>query len=195
MADGKGVSGWSGIIATWVSIAGAFGGGIFGLQTYSEEVAKQQDARVVQTFELLEMFNSAERLEARAAVFDHIWNDTYLESNDLYVMMDFFDALQICVERNLCERDLAIRLFQSYAVPFWGGMDTMILNSRTDSDPNFGAGLQWLAAQPVPPPLEATPASTPEAASPEVEETSDTNDPEMFEPEDAGVSEAPDEVE
>jgi hypothetical protein len=150
MSERNGFSVWSSTIATWVSIFGAAGGGYFALQTYDEEVAKMEDSRVVQTFALFEMFNSAERLEARQRLFDHIQSDAELQANDLYVVADFYDALQICVNRNLCDRDLSVRLFQSYAVPFWNGMEEVIVNSRTASDPHFGGGLQWMAGLPVP---------------------------------------------
>jgi len=155
MADG--VSKWSAILATWVSVIGAAGGGFMALSTYGEEVAKMEDARVVQTFALFEMFNSAERLASRQHIFDHMGDETLpLANNDLYIFLDFYDALQICVDRNLCDRDLSVRLFQSYAVPVWEGMKDIILASRTASDPNFGAGLKWMASLPVPAPLSAT---------------------------------------
>ncbi len=141
---------WSSTIATWVSIFGAAGGGYVALQTYDEEVAKMEDARVVQTFALYDMFNSAERLTARQRLFEHIQSDAELAASDLYIMLDFFDALQICISRDLCDQDLAVRLFQSYAVPFWDGLDSVIVNSRTDSDPYFGSGLEWLAGLPLP---------------------------------------------
>lgn len=169
MSERMGLSGWSAIVGTWVTILGGFGGGFAALNTYSEEVAKMEDARVVQTFTLFEMFNSAERLQARAQLFEHTKNGAELDANSLYVVLDFYDALQICVERNLCDSDLAVRLFQSYAIPFWEGMSGAIVASRTESDPRFGAGLEWMAAMPVPAPLDATApvdgaATTPEEA-------------------------------
>ncbi len=150
MSERMGLSGWSAIIGTWVTIFGGFGGGFAALNTYSEEVAKMEDARVVQTFALFEMFNSAERLEARESLFAHTKNGADLDANALYVVLDFYDALQICVERNLCDSDLAVRLFQSYAVPFWDSLGETITASRTESDPRFGAGLEWMAGLPLP---------------------------------------------
>lgn len=153
MADKMGIAGWSAVLGTWVSIIGAGAGGYMALRTYDEEVAKMEDARVVQTFALFEMFNSSSRLESRARLFEHTKNGAALDANDLYVMLDFYDALQICVERNLCDRDLAVRLFQSYAAPFWDELGPVILASRTPTDPNFGAGLQWMASLPAPAPI------------------------------------------
>jgi hypothetical protein len=168
MAERMGLSGWSAVIGTWVTILGGFGGGFAALNTYSEEVAKMEDARVVQTFALFEMFNSTERLQARAQLFAHTKNGAELNANALYVVLDFYDALQICVERNLCDSDLAVRLFQSYAVPFWDSLGETITASRTESDPRFGAGLEWMAGMPRPGSLESdTPASAASEASTE----------------------------
>ena len=147
MADGMGVSGWSGVLGTWVSIVGVFGGGFAALSTYSEEVAKMEDARVVQTFDLFEMFNGSELLRARQRILDAATGRTDgYAGHDLWLTLDFYDALQACVERNLCDQDLAVRLFQPYAVPIWQGMSSDIVGGRTASDPNMGAGIEWIAA-------------------------------------------------
>lgn len=175
MAERMGFGGWSAVVATWVSVIGAFGGGFLALQTYSQDVAKQEDARVVQTFSLYDMFNSSERLQSRQKLFKHMRDGEDYEPNDLYVFLDFYDAVQICVQRDLCDRELAIRLFQSYAVPIWDSMKRDITSARTDSDPNFGAGLQWMASQPLPPPLPGMHVE-PEATAPETTTTSSTTE-------------------
>ena len=99
MAERMNLAAWSGVLGTWVSIAAAGVGGYTALQTYNEEVAKMEDARVVQTFALFEMFNSSERLQSRQRVMEAANNDAPLEGHDLWVTLDFFDALQICVEQ------------------------------------------------------------------------------------------------
>lgn len=150
MAERMGLSGWSGVLGTWVGIMGAFGGGFAALNTYSEEVAKMEDARVVQTFALFEMFNSAERLQARQRILDAANSRTEYAGHDLWITLDFYDALQVCVERNLCDQDLAVRLFQPYAIPIWHGLNSDIIAGRTPSDPNMGEGVEWLADLPTP---------------------------------------------
>jgi hypothetical protein len=149
MAERMGVSAWSGVLGTWVSIAGIFGGGVAALNTYSEEVAKMEDARVVQTFALFEMFNSAERLQARQRILDAANSSTEYAGHDLWITLDFYDALQVCVERNLCDQDLAVRLFQPYAIPIWNGLSSDIVSGRTPSDPNMGSGIEWMASLPT----------------------------------------------
>lgn len=170
MAERMNLAAWSGVLGTWVSIAAAGVGGYTALQTYNEEVAKMEDARVVQTFALFEMFNSSERLQSRQRVMEAANNDAPLEGHDLWVTLDFFDALQICVERNLCDQDLAVRLFQPYAAPIWSGLGDQIVAGRTPSDPNMGEGVQWLASLEAPASTQgatdegqsAAPAETPE---------------------------------
>lgn len=165
MGERMNLAGWSGVLGTWVSIAAAGVGGYTALQTYDEEVAKMEDARVVQTFALFEMFNTAERLQARQRVMDAANTDTPLEGRDLWVTLDFYDALQICVERNLCDQDLAVRIFQPYAAPIWNGLSDEIVGGRTASDPNMGAGLEWMASLPPPQALSAS-AQTETASEP-----------------------------
>ena len=50
---GMNLAAWSGVFGTWISVAAGATGGYAALQTYNEEVAKMEDARVVQTFALL----------------------------------------------------------------------------------------------------------------------------------------------
>ena len=162
-----GLAGWSAIVATWVGIFGALGGGFMGLAKYGEEVDKMEDGKVVQTFSLFEMFNSAERLQSRQRIFDYMQKEEVVEmnNNDLYVFLDFYDALQVCVDRNLCDKDLSVRLFQSYAVPVWGHFDDTIVGGRSASDPNFGSGLQWMASLPAPAALETAAEGEPAPAA------------------------------
>ncbi len=154
---------WSSVIGTWVGIGAAAFGGYTALQTYEEEVAKMEDARVVQTFGFLEMFNTSQRLQSRQLVMSAANGGEPVAGHDLWVTLDFFDALQICVERNLCDQDLAVRLFQPYAAPIWAGLGEQIVGARTESDPNMGGGVEWLAGLDAPEPLASYQAQ--EAAS------------------------------
>lgn len=165
MGERMNLAAWSGVLGTWVSIAAAAGGGYMGLQTYNEEVAKMEDARVVQTFALYNMFSSEERLLARQRVLDAANGGTEFAGHDLWLTLDFYDALEVCVKRNLCDQDLAVRLFQPYAAPIWNGLSTQIVDGRTESDPNMGGGLQWMAG--LPPPERN---SEPENPAPTLEE-------------------------
>ena len=132
-----------------------------------------ENGRVVQTFALFEMFNSTERLQSRQKIFDHIHGGAEYSANDLYIFVDFYDALQICVDRNLCDQDLAVRLFQSYAVPVWDELKSAIVGARTESDPHFGGGLEWMATLPLP--STTAPTDSQETSAPaNAQETSTT---------------------
>ncbi|MEZ5960929.1 MAG: hypothetical protein R3C30_10965 [Hyphomonadaceae bacterium] len=176
MAERMNMAAWSGVLGTWVSIAAAAGGGYLGLQTYNEEVAKMEDARVVQTFALYDMFSSEERLLARQRILDAANSGSPYVGHDLWLTLDFFDALEVCVKRDLCDQDLAVRLFQPYAVPIWTGLESEIVGGRTESDPNMGGGVEWLAGLPTPPPVsqvevQAEEAQPEEAVEPPPDET------------------------
>jgi hypothetical protein len=171
MSERMNMAAWSGVLGTWVSIAAAAGGGYMGLQTYNEEVAKMEDARVVQTFALYEMFSSEERLLARQRILDAANGGTEFVGHDLWLTLDFFDALEVCVKRNLCDQDLAVRLFQPYAVPIWNGLNSQIVGGRTPSDPNMGGGVEWLASLPSPTTAAQVEAQPEEEAEAPPEET------------------------
>lgn len=158
MSERMNMAAWSGVLGTWVSIAAAAGGGYMGLQTYNEEVAKMEDARVVQTFALYDMFSSEERLLGRQRILDAANGGTEFVGHDLWLTLDFFDAVEVCVKRRLCDQDLAVRLFQPYAVPIWNGLSAQIVGGRTESDPNMGSGLEWMAGLPMPQPVTETEA-------------------------------------
>lgn len=154
MSERMNLAAWSGVVGTWVGIGAAVFGGYNALQTYNEEVAKMEDARVVQTFSFLEMFNSSQRLQSRQLVMAAANGGEPIAGHDLWITLDFFDALQICVERNLCDQELAVQLFQPYAAPIWAGLGDEIVGGRTPSDPNMGGGVEWLAS--LPPPQSAS---------------------------------------
>ena len=67
--------------------------------------------------------------------------------NDLVVYVDFFDAVQVCVERKLCDADLVDRLLKPYAL--YSNLKTDIeLVRAEEKDLNlrhqFGSGIEWL---------------------------------------------------
>ena len=171
MSERMNLAAWSGVIGTWISIAAAGVGGYTALQTYNEEVAKMEDARVVQTFALYDMFSSEDRLQARQRILDAANGGTEFTGHDLWLTLDFYDALEVCVKRNLCDQDLAVRLFQPYAAPIWNGLNAQIVGGRTESDPNMGGGLQWMASLPMPSGMAEVASAAPETSPTPVGET------------------------
>ena len=71
-----------------------------------------------------------------------------LKLTDVFVYFDFFDALQICVESEICDMAVSIELFKPYAVEVWNSMHSEVLGYRELGNPKFGLGVEWLAMLP-----------------------------------------------
>lgn len=170
------IAGWSAVLATWIGIIGAGWGGLRALATYDEEIKRTADATIVQTFALYDMFNSSQMLSVRqnVSVFlqqaDDLTNqesstspvetdttptspeitsppNSQASSNDLFVYVDFFDAVHVCVERKLCDADLVDRLLKPYAI--FSGLKPYIEEVREEERSlnkrhQFGSGIEWL---------------------------------------------------
>ena len=171
---------WSAVLGTWVSISAAVFGGYLALQSYQADVKvrkadvdKRADARVVQTFELFEQFQSGEMMRIRNRMTEST-NAGALAmlrgQQDFFAYVDFFDAVQICVDRQLCDAELTRQLFSPYAKgPFLSPMKAMIAETREaecDSafglDRPFGYGIETLATG-TPPSAECARAASPAA--------------------------------
>ena len=152
--------GWSSVLGTWVSIAGVAVGGFLALDAYNnnievrrEEVAKQADGRTVQTFAFAEQFNSGEMLRIRSKLVESGPDIATLGRSmdqDFWAFVDFFDIVQICVDRNLCDAGLAWQLFNPYAVMFHDPMLSSIEAVRRGEEARqasyrAGYGLERLA--------------------------------------------------
>lgn len=166
---------WSGVLGTWVSISAALLGGYLALQSYQadvkakqEDVAKRADARVVQTFDLLQQFQGAEMMRIRNRMTESTNAGTLSQlrgQQDFFAYVDFFDAVQICVDRNLCDADLAQQLFSPYAKGPFPVTRPLIQEVRQAECENafelarpFGYGLETLATG-KPPSAECAPRS------------------------------------
>jgi hypothetical protein len=139
----------------------------YGIEQYLE---KQHDGRVSETLALYNQFNGAPFSTYRenitkaivgndAAITkaagqdaDHL-SDVVIDmvkktgiEADLLMTMDFFDAVATCVEKSLCDRDTAQRLFSPRArdllVIFYQYMQVRRVAS---AGPDFGIGLEVMA--------------------------------------------------
>ena len=74
---------------------------------------------------------------------------TQLSQPDLYVYVDFFDAVQVCVQRALCNADLVDRLLKPYA-DFELLKDRIVQVREAEKDQQlkhvFGEGIEWINA-------------------------------------------------
>jgi hypothetical protein len=170
MSERGGFIAWSGVLATWTGIASALVGGYFALQAYKADISGRADARVVQTFALFQAFNSGEVLASRKRVMAAFSGDqvqptgfeilgdqkgkfppgVVINDQDLFVFVDFFDAVDICVSRNLCDSGLVRDLFRPYAAGNLQRLKPWIDRVRNEEtnialDRPFGAGMEWIA--------------------------------------------------
>ena len=188
MAEKLGFAGVSTIIATWVGVIGAGVGGWTAIDQQQKAITADQaqaakdyalqerqfnqdvKATYIETFKMFEIFNRSDQLAAR----EKIYNDgtegvspDALKLNDVFVYLDFFDALQICVLSETCDEYVASELFKPYAVDAWNKLSAEVTAYReAEGKPKFGLGVEWMAALEV----EAeTAAATPgtESGTPE----------------------------
>ncbi len=69
-------------------------------------------------------------------------------SADLFVYVDFFDAVQVCVERALCNADLVDRLLKPYAeYDLLKERINVVREGEKDNNRRheFGEGIEWIA--------------------------------------------------
>ena len=162
MPDNSSAGRWFSALPAWIGVIGALVGGYFGLGTYALDVEKKADARVVQTFDLYELFSSEAYVESRNRVLDSIYRGEDASDNDIYLFVDFFDVVQICVERDLCEEQLVEELFRPYAAGSYDGLSEFInfvrrSEGQFELSREFGAGMEWLANGRSDPPATAAP--------------------------------------
>lgn len=160
---------WSGILGTWVSISAAIVGGSVGLGQYqrdlelrNEELSRRADARVLQTFSLFEQWQSADMLRIRNKVsvagLDGIEQMVMAGDQEVFAYIDFFDAVQICLERDLCDKDLTAQLLAPYAQGAYSMLSDQINSIR---QAECGGGIQL--ARPAGYGLEALATGAPPA--------------------------------
>lgn len=156
----------SDVIATWVTIIGAFAGGIFALIQYTDQVSS---ARVQETLKYVERFNK-EPLQNASARLEAFWNQraekvlnpvegeqalsTYINSEirnnklekDTALLLSFFDSLRTCTCAKLCDEGTTRQFFGKQAYDFHGLYHPYIVSQRNNlRDTSFGAGVESLA--------------------------------------------------
>ncbi len=188
MAEKTGFAGWSTIVATWVGVIGVGIGGWTAIEQQQKAIKAEQEqsdkdyelqerqfnqdvkATYIETFKMFEIFNRSDQLAAREKIFNAVGDEAAadaLKLNDVFIFFDFFDALQICVLSETCDKDVAAELFKPYAEQVWSKFKDDVGSYREGDNPKFGLGLQWLAELEVAPmPEAAAPDATPDAPKP-----------------------------
>ena len=137
----------------------------YGLWQYIE---KQHDTRVEQSLKLFDKFNASpitgyrEKISKamidnrgaleKAALDEKTYNATSIEvveKNDietsLWLMMDFFDGVTICVVNNICDAQTVDQLFAARAKDLYIVFYPYILDRRKGPSSAFGVGLVTIA--------------------------------------------------
>lgn len=144
--------------ATGVAMISAIMGGYVGLSTYRLDVSKQIDQSVEKSFEMVQIYNGEDLVDARERVMSYVFAkrecDARYISRDLtdadYVrVLEFFDLAHACVDANLCDEATASRFFKPHASFQWPILKTVVEKMRSAeyasisvrSDPGFAIGM------------------------------------------------------
>ncbi|MGE0740319.1 MAG: hypothetical protein AB7O98_03180 [Hyphomonadaceae bacterium] len=190
-------------VATWVSVVAAIVAAIIGYLSFQQANAQRREDRIIQTFAFVDRLHSPEMMVIREKLDNEAWCDVYvgdtnpvageveaaavaieppaeerpeLTRHEINSFIDMFDAVQICLDQNLCNRDFAAQLFGPYARSLYGELSQFILDERQRRDPGVGRGIETLSGDernveqratayltdqcgvtPTPPPSEASP--------------------------------------
>jgi len=156
----------SDVIATWITILGAFAGGIFALIQYTDQVSS---GRVQETLKYVERFNK-EPIQNAAARLELFWSkraenvlnptggvqtlSSYINSeiskngleNDIAPLLSFFDSLQTCTCAKLCDVGTTLQFFGKQAYDIHGMYHPYIVSQRASlRDNSVGTGVEALA--------------------------------------------------
>lgn len=112
------------IAATWVGIISALYGGHAAYNQYSKSVAKQLDDRATMAINFVTQFQSAHMMALREKIYGVIFCGNACETktvsnSEFFAFVEFFDAVNYCAERNLCDREIIKDVFGSYATWHW----------------------------------------------------------------------------
>jgi hypothetical protein len=176
MAERNG--GFSTIAAEWAQVISALVGAIAAavavMATYqSMEVGKRQndDAKTLQTLQFFATFNSQDMLGIRHKISNEDWCVRYLYNNnpadreaysnyppethpspeEIYMVVDFFDALDNSCNQSLCNQNFTLTLFRPYAQDMYEKLAKFIIDARHGGRADtFGKGMADLAQNTAP---------------------------------------------
>lgn len=154
----------SSIAATWVGLFAAIVGGYTGIHSYMGQASKKIDERKLQTFKMVQQYNSEEMVRIRAKILPLVRSNTFckddaraavqLDDNEAFAFVEFFDTLGLCLESDLCDADVAYTFFGAYANWHWPAMQSFV-NSVRRGEKDFGLtrpygyGLELMARKPM----------------------------------------------
>ena len=159
-----------------VRVLGYFGAGITVLIACLQYFDAKQDTRVRATLTLFEKYNAdpfiryrervlttvnsrkAEAIEVLNARDPQKWNDYILNAvkndrieTDLFLLLDFYDGIDACTRRTICDADTVGALFQPRAAELFHLFYPYIKDLRDHGgEGTFASGLQRIANMPSP---------------------------------------------
>lgn len=158
---------WSDVIATWVTIIGAFAGGLIALMQYFD---KSTSERVKETLEYVDRYDK-EPLQSSRSRLEDFWspraekvfekqkagerelydfmNSTIRKNgleHDINLLIDFFERLRTCTCANLCDEATVRRFFAKEAYDLHGSVFPYVSEQRLRlKDKSIGVALESLA--------------------------------------------------
>lgn len=189
------LSAWMQVVSSVVGAVAAIVAGWVGWQSLVQSDQNHKEGEIIQTLAFFATFNGPSMIGIRGEVEKEDWCVRYYGGDDHYEMrltsaeassfVDFFDTVNMCGQRELCNTDFAQQLFGPYAEEHYDELSRFILNKRTERGPHFGEGMAGLAGSQEPveqvaqhyaehscgqhgavPPAPATTPSTPAHNSP-----------------------------
>jgi len=149
----------SNMLVAWLGLIAAIGGGYVGLSQYRESVAKQVDDRSTAAINFVMQFQNLLMLPLREKIYDYIFcrGDCAAKTpsnSQLFAFVEFFDAVQYCADRNLCDAGIVRDVFAPYATWHWPCLApgiAAVRKAEAQLEPvrPYGHGLERLAQRNV----------------------------------------------
>jgi len=158
---------WTEILTTWIGVLSLVAAGSFGVFQYLD---KKRDDRIKETLAFLDRYNGEVMIKSRERIADawrgregeqaRILKDPLSSAEDFYGftrkvihdenlpgqiahLHDFYAALYVCVENQICEKSVAILLFQADARAYFNQHYAYIADQRANGgDASIGGGLE-----------------------------------------------------
>jgi hypothetical protein len=114
----------SNMLVAWLGLIAAITGGYAGLSQYRESVAKQVDDRSTAAINFVMQFQNLQMLPLREKVYDYIFCRADCaartpSNSQLFAFVEFFDAVQYCADKRLCDPEIVRDVFAPYATWHW----------------------------------------------------------------------------
>ncbi len=146
---------FSNIAATWIGLAVATAGGYATFHQYRDSVSKQVDDRATAALNFVMHFQSQHMLPLRDKVYNAIFcgddcASKRVTNSELFAFIEFFDVVNLCVDKGQCDAEIVRDVFGSYATWHWPCLSSFVEATRRSEAEfklakPFGHGLQSLA--------------------------------------------------